>query len=423
MNRRFTLVLGMHRSGTSALTGAVHELGAHLGGDLVPAAADNPGGYFENAAVVSINETLLLGLERGWDDPSPLPAEWLTGDAAIRAGEAIDVLLAADFSEPRWYVIKDPRLCRLLPLWMPRLERAGPVDVVLALRSPDAVVASLVRRDRMWPDDALRLLLLHLTEAERSTRSHRRAVSDYDVLLATPESELRRLSTALDWPVAGSAPWAAATSLLDAGQRHHRADAVSDADPSLRAISLRLHTALLASGNDVSCEDAALLGPEVDVAHGGDERNRGLRWALLRERRRLHDSESGYRELGSAFQRVEQSALERLEALTLLDRCLGDTQQALSQAEALALARLAELEALAREHDALSHQLVGAAAEAAVVAEANRGIRTDLEAQVASAEARAADLAANLQAVKASRSWRWTAPMRWLALRWRGENP
>lgn len=423
MSRRFTLVLGMHRSGTSALTGAVHELGAHLGGDLVPAAADNPGGYFENSAVVSINETLLLGLERGWDDPSPLPADWLESDAAIRAGEAIDVLLATAFFEPRWYAIKDPRLCRLLPLWMPRLERAGPVDVVLALRSPDAVVASLVRRDRMWPDDALRLLLLHLSEAERSTRSHRRAVSDYDVLLATPESEVRRLSTALDWPVSGSAPWVAATSLLDVGQRHHRADAVADSDPFLRATSLRLHATLLAAGDEASRDGAALLGPEVEAVQGGDERTRGLRWALLRERRRVHDGESAYRELTAGFQQVEQSALERFDALAMLDRRLGDTQQALSQAEALALARLAELEALARERDALSHQLVGAAAEAAVVAEAHRGLRADLESQVAWAEARAAELASNLQAVQASRSWRWTAPMRWLASLWRGENP
>lgn len=419
MDRRFTLVLGMHRSGTSALTGAVHALGAHLGGDLVPAAEDNPVGYYESAAVVSINESLLLGLERGWDDPSPLPADWLVGDAAIRAGVAVDALLSAAFSEPRWYVIKDPRLCRLLPLWLPRLERAGSVDLVFALRSPDAVVASLVRRDRMWPDDALRLLLLYLAEAERSTRSHRRAASDYDVLLARPEIELRRLSSALGWPVTESSEWSAATAMLDVGQRHHRADAVADVDPSLRAMALRLHTSLLAGGGDASRDGAVLIGPELEVAHGGDERTRGLRHALLRERRRVQASEAGYREVSEALRCAERTALERLATLAELDHRLGDTQQALARAESLALSRLAAMESLAGERDAMSRQL----AELSSQLEESRIARTDLEVQVASAEARAVEFASALQAVHASRSWRWTAPMRWLASRWRGTNP
>ena len=62
------LVLGMHRSGTSALTAALHGLGASLGGELVAANHDNPGGYFENAAAVTAHETLLAELDRGWED-------------------------------------------------------------------------------------------------------------------------------------------------------------------------------------------------------------------------------------------------------------------------------------------------------------------------------------------------------------------
>ena len=43
------LVLGMHRSGTSALAGTFSQLGLRLGDELMPATADaNPKGYFEH---------------------------------------------------------------------------------------------------------------------------------------------------------------------------------------------------------------------------------------------------------------------------------------------------------------------------------------------------------------------------------------
>jgi hypothetical protein len=47
------VVLGMHRSGTSALTGMLHHLGVALGEHLMPASADNPRGYWEHSDVVS----------------------------------------------------------------------------------------------------------------------------------------------------------------------------------------------------------------------------------------------------------------------------------------------------------------------------------------------------------------------------------
>ena len=67
------LVLGMHRSGTSALTAVLNDLGASLGNELVAANDDNPGGYFENAGAVTAHEMLLAELDRGWEDLRELP--------------------------------------------------------------------------------------------------------------------------------------------------------------------------------------------------------------------------------------------------------------------------------------------------------------------------------------------------------------
>ena len=61
---RALLVLGMHRSGTSAVAGALRLAGVDLGADLMAPAADNPKGFFEHAGVVAIHDRLLQALGR-----------------------------------------------------------------------------------------------------------------------------------------------------------------------------------------------------------------------------------------------------------------------------------------------------------------------------------------------------------------------
>src|SRR4051794_27736950 len=79
------LVLGMHRSGTSAMAGALALCGFATGSDLMPAAADNPKGFWEHAGVVAIHERLLRALDRPWHDPRPLPDDWLDHPAVLEA--------------------------------------------------------------------------------------------------------------------------------------------------------------------------------------------------------------------------------------------------------------------------------------------------------------------------------------------------
>ena len=93
------LVLGMHRSGTSALTRVLNLLGASLGDDLMPPGDDNPLGFWEHLGIVSVHEALLVALERRWDDPRPMPDDWLESEPAREAGEAIAAILRRDAAE------------------------------------------------------------------------------------------------------------------------------------------------------------------------------------------------------------------------------------------------------------------------------------------------------------------------------------
>src|SRR5690606_17666719 len=182
----------MHRSGTSAITGALREFGFELGPDLMAAAPDNPKGFWEHAGVVAIHETLLSSLGRTWDDPRPMPEGWLKSEAAGQARRELGALLDRDFSgTPRW-AIKDPRLSRLLPLWLPLLEKRGVgARVVLVLRHPDEVAGSLKARNKLPAGLSELLWIQYLVDAEENSRSLPRTVLAYEDVLEDPGPALR----------------------------------------------------------------------------------------------------------------------------------------------------------------------------------------------------------------------------------------
>lgn len=53
------IVLGMHRSGTSALAGVLAQMGCDLPQDLMPSTAFNPRGHFESLQVYHLNDAIL----------------------------------------------------------------------------------------------------------------------------------------------------------------------------------------------------------------------------------------------------------------------------------------------------------------------------------------------------------------------------
>jgi hypothetical protein len=67
------VVLGMHRSGTSAFAGILHLLGFDFGDDLLKGNQFNRGGYWENRAIVRLNDQLLNSLGAGWSDVQIAP--------------------------------------------------------------------------------------------------------------------------------------------------------------------------------------------------------------------------------------------------------------------------------------------------------------------------------------------------------------
>ena len=234
---RALLVLGMHRSGTSAVTGALRLAGVDLGTDLMAPAPDNPTGCWEHAGVVAIHDRLLQALGRAWNDPRPLPADWLGSEHAIRAGADLEILLRAEFGQAPLWAVKDPRMCRLLPLWWPVLDRLGVSAAALFVRRhPEEVAASLYARNQ-WPPGLSRLLWIqHLLDAETATRHVPRAIVTYADLLQDAAGVLvtAAASVGIALPQTGVELEHALRGFIAMGDRHHvAAGAVDGADRDL----------------------------------------------------------------------------------------------------------------------------------------------------------------------------------------------
>ena len=110
------IVCGLHRSGTSAVTRLVNLLGADIAGDLLPKDPNNSRGYWESRAVIDIHAGLLRAVGMGSDpfDPVPLRTDWLTTGFARDAKSRLADLIQSRFADSRLFVVKDPRISRLL---------------------------------------------------------------------------------------------------------------------------------------------------------------------------------------------------------------------------------------------------------------------------------------------------------------------
>lgn len=163
------IVLGMHRSGTSSVAGALVLAGAAAPKRLMPAADDNPKGFWESSAVADFNDRLLALEGSNWRDWRAVPGRSILADAGLHADAA--ALMREEFGDAPAIVLKDPRICRLFPFWRQALAEAGyELLVVSPFRAPSEVAASLVSRNAMGRSHALRLWMRHVLDAERASR-------------------------------------------------------------------------------------------------------------------------------------------------------------------------------------------------------------------------------------------------------------
>lgn len=183
----------------------------------------NPSGFWEHWGVVGLNQKLFRTIGGHWADPGPLPERWRERPAVGESSAAATGLLRQLFGVAPLWLLKDPRLCRLLPAWWDAFEAAGSTArYVLVVRHPAEAAASLAVSQGVPEAQGILLWLRHMLEAERHTRGRPRVFVHYDAVLSDWRSVARAMGDRLGvvWPV--DPERAAVDTFLDAGLRHIR---------------------------------------------------------------------------------------------------------------------------------------------------------------------------------------------------------
>jgi hypothetical protein len=235
-------ILGMHRSGTSALGGALAPLGLTVGKTVMQPKQENPKGFYENNSLTELHERFLAAIGSNWRDVQPLGEERFQGAEAGRFQRELLRLLVDEFGGDR-PLIKDPRMCRLMPLWVPLIKEHFPLArFVLPIRHPVEVAFSLHRRSHLTLGEGLKLWVVHVLEGERTTRRFSRLFTTYDQLMQSPVETVLRL--AKDLSLSTNVDAAAVSGQIDATLRHHTELAWPAGEPS-QELTLSIHQALV----------------------------------------------------------------------------------------------------------------------------------------------------------------------------------
>lgn len=231
------VILGMHRSGTSATTRALNLLGADIG------PPEDLGRYWENRRMREVLDAILAAFGGAWDCPGPMPDGWEQRPEANAVVPQAQAALAR-FGTPAVLVWKDPRICLEMPFWRPLL---GDPIVVLIHRHPEEVFASLDTRNGFGPGHAFALWERYNRDALLGAAGLRTVVLSYPALVEHPVEVMHGLvRTLAQWGVYLPNDPSTTEMELRASKRHHIASPEFNhpsATPSQRALFAALAAA------------------------------------------------------------------------------------------------------------------------------------------------------------------------------------
>lgn len=315
--KKIIVVLGMHRSGTSALTRGLETLGVSLGENLMPPAeGNNNKGFWEDLEIVALNDALLAQLGMNWHSLGSLHSshDWaalLEGPLAARAEQ----YLSEQTGRFALFGIKDPRMSRLLPFWKGIFRRCAiEPTFLICSRDPLSVAKSLARRDGFPKGKSYYLWVEHLLCGLLETQGFQTCVVSFDRLLSGPTEELRRIATGMGLPAPENQGLQEYSEhFLDMDMRHFQhAREELVLDPDLSGLATELYGLLGRLACDVILQD-------------------DLSWRV-----ELDSLQQRFLQLGPAYRLItvlndqlgqrEQSTLELRACLAESDRLIRDAQ-------------------------------------------------------------------------------------------------
>lgn len=361
------IVCGAHRSGTSALTKIVVELGASTGGfELLGANSTQPLGHYEPIEILRINDRILSELGGHW---MGLPGrsrqslqDLATGPHGLAAREAVQRHL-----DGRFWVMKDPRFSILLPFWREVLN--DDFSLLISVRDPNEVAQSLVSRDQIPHSLGLMIWQHYNTAILGNVDGLTTRVVDFGQLVADPTEVV---NTLLDFVASDSEAAERAAATIDPTEPNSHRDAYPvPLSPAQKQLWSHLRSLHGAAGSrpegglpevDATLLDAAafagrLKGTSSAAARREQEKQTRINELAVSTKRlktKIHELTRSERKLQTSVatleKRVQQQA-DQIHALNqtnkhvdgLLRNC-KDERDAMMASEAATAAELARLQ-------------------------------------------------------------------------------
>ena len=413
-HQHLILVLGMHRSGTSAITRGLMALGVELGQDLMQAAPGiNDKGFWEDTAFNQINIEVMDTLGQEWHSLSLVtPDQWQNPslDTLRLAGAN---LLRERLAANPCFGIKDPRTVLTLPFWQGIIEHLGvKASYVIACRNPASVAHSLAKRDGFALEKGHFLWQAHMLHALKGTQMAPRVFVDFDQMLKNPTGQLGRIGArlGLEFDPSSEAILDYQGEFLDASLRHH-GYALNDLslDPSAPQSVLDLSQLLFSLTADARPDNAS-IHDETEALYRETLKQRQS-FRLMRHyddscRRlsaQLAASQAGLADLSQDLAQRKSEITDLAKSIAQRDDLVARLQQAASDQDRRLNALIQTNENLSQAVQALQHRLFEQD-------EDRLGLCRTLEERDAAMD----------RLVK-SRSWQITKPLRWIGRIVRGD--
>jgi hypothetical protein len=297
LSDRWLFVVGMHRSGTSAVAGVLSGLGFQMPKDNVFGKPDNPI-HNESNTLMKLNDRLLGILGGAWHAPPDVSSVALEVDLLRKSKRRAKLAAKYTFPSRAPAIFKDPRLAPLLPFWRDAL--GGESAAILPWRAPIDVAASLRRRNGIDLEYGLALWEYYNRLALKAVAGMPTLVVRYEDALENPkefQSQAEQFCSSLKWGIREQ--FSGEISGFDSSMRNHRGQTLG----SLSGSQAELCEVLIA----LSGPHRQLITPDLPVLESRSQ-------LILDEKRRALKELSSYKPhtAGMSMVRHAKRAVEPL---------------------------------------------------------------------------------------------------------------
>ncbi|HEX4044756.1 MAG TPA: sulfotransferase [Gammaproteobacteria bacterium] len=220
------IVLGMGRSGTSAITRSLLALGIDLGDRLLPGNQHNEKGFWEDADILyKINRGVHHALNDNWLTVGRLTDTEINQHPTLRHYQQDAIrLLQQRLAATQHWGFKDPHTVKILPFWQ-AVFKTLTVDehYIITIRNPLAIAHSHQKFFDTELEIGMMSWLVCTYAAIEGTHGKKRVVVAYEQMLQDPVVELQRIhqSLGIAQPLNDTAINEYAKTFLDRSLNHH----------------------------------------------------------------------------------------------------------------------------------------------------------------------------------------------------------